>query len=236
MKKGQYHSMFQSEDDYWWFKAKREFIKNILPENNGNLNILDVGCGTGGTTKFLAKWGSVTGIEPSAEARPFLKKRKIKFKSVSFEKFSSRKKFDLVCFLDVLYHKNITDDRNAIKKAASFLNKGGLILITDCALPFLVSAHDTIMQARQRYYLRDLADKLKSAGLSIKKASYIFFLVFPLFSFARLIMKKGETGGISRLHPLINLILFNLCRLEAKLLKFVNFPIGSSVIILAEKK
>lgn len=235
MLKRQYRLMYENENHHWWFLAKREFIKTILPSNKKNLKILDVGCGTGGTSQFLQKWGNVTGVEPAKEAHFFLKKRKIKFLPDTLEKYSSKKKYDLICFLDVLYHKNIQNDRQAILKATQLLKKGGYLLITDCALPFFFGYHDQIMQARKRYYLDELKAIVESSGFKIIKASYTYFLVFPLFVFIRLLQKNKKVESVLPLPKLLNRFLLFLCKIEAKMLKYINFPFGSSVIILAER-
>src|SRR3989338_1709059 len=189
MHTGQYRLMYHLEDKHWWFLAKRKFIQTLLPDKTTNLKILDIGCGTGGISKFLQKWGKVTGVEPSREALKYLKKGRIEFVPISFQKFSTGQKYDLICFFDVLYHQKIDDDQEMIKKAFNLLKKHGKLIITDCALPYFYGPHDQQVHARQRYYLSEMTAKVKSVGFNIKKSSYIYFFTFPLFAFSRLIQK-----------------------------------------------
>ena len=235
MEKKQYRLMFENEDQNWWFLAKRKFIRTVLPNPNVRLNILDVGCGTGGTTKFLEKYGKVSGLEPSSFARIFLKQRKIRFKTISVESFTSGKKFDLICFLDVLYHKNIRSDMQAIKKAAGILNTGGYLLITDCALPYFSGPHDKNMFARQRYKLGDMQNMVNNSGFTLLKSSYTYFFTFPLFILTRIIQNKYYFESVSKLPGIINKFLLFICTVEALFLKYVNFPVGSSIIVYAQK-
>ncbi len=227
--------MARLENKHWWFLAKRQFINSLLPRNS-NLNILDLGCGTGGTTLFLGNWGKVTGVENEKAAIPFLKKRGIKFikKSVNNINFPQNK-FDLICILDVLYHQNIKDDQKVLKKSYSWLKKDGLLLITDSACPSLISRHDKIMMARQRYSLDELSEKVKKAHFTVERKSYIFFLLFPLFFISRLLNKYLDFSTVKEEWTIINKIFLEICRIEAKLLKYINYPIGSSVIIIARK-
>lgn len=238
MLKEQYRLMYRQEDSYWWFLAKRRFVNLLLTKfckNHKKLSILDVGSGTGGMTQYLRRWGNVKSIEPAIYAHPYLKKRKLSFSPKSFDQYPKKKKFDLVCFLDVLYHQNIANDKKEIKKAYSLLKPGGYLLIADCALPFLFGPHDRHMKARERYYLGDLRNKVISSGFKIQKASYIYFFVFPLFVITRMLQKLSGKAAITPVPKLINTLLLNICYLEAKLLNFVDYPIGSSVIILAKR-
>jgi len=236
MQKIQYTIMAELEDEHWWFLAKRKFIRSLLPPAKGELSILDIGCGTGGTSKFLTQWGDVTGIEQSVFAFPYLKKLRFPFIAVSIEDYSPAKgSFDLICILDVLYHKNIRNDQKVLNKVFMLLRPGGFLCITDCALPSFFSHHDTVMEARTRYSLPELITKVETAGFRVTRASYIYFFVFPLFLVQRLLNKFLRFSTVNRVSSGMNDLLLLLCTLEAWLLQYVNFPIGSSVIILAKK-
>lgn len=60
METQEYQQMYKLENHHWWFLAKRNFISAVFPKKK-NLAILDIGAGTGGTTKFLKNtetfWG-----------------------------------------------------------------------------------------------------------------------------------------------------------------------------------
>jgi len=60
MKTQEYKKIFLLEDKHFWFLGKRTLIKILLDQHlpNKNLFILDIGCGTGGLTKFLPLWKS----------------------------------------------------------------------------------------------------------------------------------------------------------------------------------
>lgn len=236
MKPDQYAIMYHQEHNYWWFRAKRLFVASLLPKNNPHWRILDIGCGTGATSIFLDNWGKVTRIEPAKEAVQWLKKRKIKYIESRIETFKYPKNhYDLICLLDVLYHQNIKDDRKVIKIAKNALKKGGYLLITDSALPWLASNHDKKMMARERYYLSEIVNKIRALGFAIEKQSYIFFFTFPFLLVVRLVNKFFDFPTITPFNQWLNRFFYNLCQFESLLLPYVNFPIGSSIVIKAKK-
>jgi SAM-dependent methyltransferase len=236
MKSNQYRLMYELEDSHWWFIAKRHFIASQLPEINPHWKILDLGCGTGGLSKYLGKWGDVTRIENSPDAFKYLKLRRLPFQRQDINTFSkSNNTYNLICIFDVLYHRNIKNDIDVLQNAYSLLKPGGILLVTDSAIPWLYSYHDTENMARERYLLNELNQKISSVGFTVTKKSYIYFLIFPIFFIIRLATKFIQFEDVGKVNPIINNILKTICKLESKILKFINFPIGSSVILKAIK-
>jgi SAM-dependent methyltransferase len=235
MEEKQYHLMFQNEDTHWWFLAKREFIKKQLPDYNQNWKILDLGCGTGGLSKYLTRYGRVTRIEKSTIAITYLNRRNLNFEVADINNVNHPKQtYDVICLFDVLYHKGI-DDEKVLKNAYSMLKKGGIIIITDSAVSWLTSYHDKENMARERYDLSKIVRKVQLAGFSIKKKSYVYFIIFPIFFVSRLLGKFIKIEYVSKTNEFLNQALFNLCKIEANLLKHTDFPIGSSVLVKAQK-
>ncbi len=236
MDKEEYSLLYELENTHWWFLAKRIFIETILPQKERKYQILDMGSGTGGLSKFLQAWGHVDCVESSKYAFPFLRKRKLRAIDEDIMRYTcKRNAYDIVCLFDVLYHKDITDDAAIIQKVFTGLVPGGVFCITDCAIPFLYSSHDKRMHARKRYYLSELVKLLEKQGFIVAKRTYIFFFVFPIFFVSRLLNKIIPFSTVGHISPLINSLLIQMCTLEAAMLKYVQFPIGSSVLIKAIK-
>ena len=64
-----YKEMYALEDTHFWFVGKRLFIQKALKNLPKKQNrILDVGIGTGGTTSFLLRYGTVIGLEEQSQA------------------------------------------------------------------------------------------------------------------------------------------------------------------------
>lgn len=243
MRKVEYKTMFAIENEHWWFLAKRIFVNSLINNNSflskNELKILDLGCGTGGMTKNLEKFGQVLGVEQNRIALALCKKRNIKVISGSVEKITIKnKKFDLITLFDVLYHQNVKESL-VLKEVFRLLKKNGYLLLTDCALPFFWSIHDEQMMAKKRFTKRELENMLKNNNFSIIKSSYIYFFTFPAFVIQRFFLRFNKIQSktvISKLPNFLNSTFLFLEKIEAFLLCYIkSWPIGSSIIILAKK-
>lgn len=240
MKTSQYLEMSRCENSYWWFLGKRMFVKSVLKFVTGeNRAILDVGSGTGGLTRMLTRWGRVTGMDISETANGLAQSAAYQtVRGNANELPFSAACFDLVTLLDVLYHGGVREDR-AVSEAHRVLKNKGRVLVMDCALPYLWSAHDENMGARKRFYLSEVETLLARHGFKVLRSTYVYAFTLPLLMASRLWaqMKKPESEATIRPIPgVINQCLLWMVSAESKLLNFVNFPIGSSVLVVAEKK
>ncbi len=238
MKPFTYQEMFLNEDTYFWFVGKQAFIRSALSGfHKKTPQILDIGCGTGGTTKFLSKWGDVMAIEKNKRAASFARQRGLNVIHASANKIPFKDAaFDLVTIFDVLYHKGI-DEKAVLSEVYRVLKPGGMLIVTDCAMPSLWSRHDQIMDAKYRYTKESLMKFIRDAGFTIRHAQYMFALLYPLTLLSR-ISTIHSTNKVSLPHipSFFNVCLTKLLVLEASLFPFHHpFP-GSSIIVSAYKK
>lgn len=247
MEEYEYGAMYRVETTHWWFVSRRMFIASLFRsmdlfgDPGKSYRIADIGAGTGGMIPFLTQYGAVTGVEPNSKGRAFAKKRGIRLVPGTAEKTGLPKNsVDMACFFDVLYHEGI-DDTGALREANRILKPGGVLVITDCALPYLSGPHDRAVQGRERYVLPELSKKVQRAGFMPLKQSYTFFLLFPLVCIKRIIdrymIPSSMTHSDVRPAPWV---FQKLCgavnSIEAMMLPFMSYPWGSSLIIIARKK
>lgn len=236
---GEYKKMYEVEDNHFWFVGKRMFVGQFLNRyiNKPSLKILDIGSGTGGMTRWLEKYGEVVGVERNRKAIEYSKRRGLNIVQGNATKLPFKENtFDLVTVFDVLYHKNIKDDVGVLSEVHRVLSPGGLMMITDSAVPWLYGDHDVVMQARERYSLKDLSSRVENSGFGIIKKSYLFFFLFPLVLIKRLFRNKQNKSDVDKAPVILNIVLIILTKFEAYGLRYFSYPIGSSVGILARKK
>lgn len=239
--------LFKEIDDielsHWWFKGRRKIISGILA-NFVRRRVdfaLDIGFGTGLNANLLKdNANNVHGLDPAAEAILFSKKRSpgmTVFRG-SFPGYEFGQRYDIVTLFDVLEH--IEDDAGAIKRLEALLNNGGVALITVPALASLWTEHDVLLHHYRRYNKRELKDLIRNnSGLEIEKISYFNSLLFlPIFVFRSLrkLFDLGEGSSDFFMVPsVINKLFYGIFLMESHLLKFMNFPVGVSLICVVKK-
>ncbi len=240
-----YENMYDLETSHWWFVGKRHLIDVLIRKfiKTTDMQILDVGCGTGIMLTHLKKYGNAIGVDDSEIALSFCRERghtnivKVPAIRLPFEK----EMFDLITCLDVLTDESIKDDLQVLRESYRVLKKGGWMITSDPAYRFLWSGHDVSEGTRERYTKKILIEKMKGAGFNIKKGSYwntfLFVVVFAVRATKNLFLGKREPN--SDLYPVpspLNQILTLVLKLEAHLLRKINLPFGVSVLCIGKKE
>ncbi|MBW2085844.1 MAG: class I SAM-dependent methyltransferase, partial [Deltaproteobacteria bacterium] len=150
---------------------------------------LDAGCGTGDYSIFLSRRGhEVTAFDPSSVAIQGLldkggRELGVLAEENTIEGFCSTVEFDHIVSIEVLEH--LASDEAAIKKLNSLLKKGGSMVISVPACPFLFSEADRLSGHFRRYSYAGFKKLLSGAGLrDIRIKSYGFPVLF-LYSLVR---------------------------------------------------
>ncbi len=239
MQSNEYQKMFKYENNYWWFVARKKYLEFIIDQGkkrNRNYKILDFGCGTGGTSKFLKKYGFVYGVDIDSQAITLSKRNGINATLIINGKLPYKKNyFDSVFLLDVFYHKNFDINKN-LREIKRVLKNDGQLVITNPTLTFLSGNHDENVHTYKRYSPAELKQILNGQGFYVEISKYLFFFSLPIIILSRIFLSKilKKIDSINPLPYWLNNSLVNLIGLEIKLTK-INNPIGSSVLIIAHK-
>lgn len=245
MNKNEYKLYSELERDHWWFRARREILKDMLSkvEKKNEKSLLDIGCGAGWNMKLLFNsFNIVEGIDNNPEAVFFSKKNfdsKVSLLDAN-TLLNTKKCYDVLSFLDVLYHQDIQDYKQVLNASKKILNTGGYILIADGAFNILSGNHSEHVQSARRFTKKQLVEDLKDLGYQIITAKYWgFFLFFLIFLkrqiFEKIFFSSIKNSDISKPHTLANIVCYSAIAWERKFFKYWGPPFGSSIFILARK-
>jgi SAM-dependent methyltransferase len=191
-------------------------------------------------TRYLQRFGRVTGIDLAPEAVALAKQRglgRIVRSSVDAIPFHDGA-FDVVTSFDVLYHLNVNDDRAALAELHRVLRPGGIALIRLPAFDWIRGAHDEVVHTRHRYTRDELSQKLEAVGFLVERATYANFLLFPLAPIKRYLelrSDKREATDLWRPPAPINRLLTDLLSLESYAARTIGLPWGLSVFAVARR-
>lgn len=246
MKTDEFKKMAEMEDCYWWHVGRKSILSHQLAKLNINrAHILNVGCGTGGMISLFEQYGDVINIDASSEAVKYCVQKGYNAELVLTNSIPfPEKSFDIVVATDVLEH--IEDDLAALTEWRRVLKDDGYLIITVPAYQWLWSAHDEALHHCRRYSLSQLHRIINCAGFWVNKRSYIIVFSFPLIVGYRFLMsifnrRKAQAGQEQHssyviLPKPINRLFILFLQIEARLLEYINFPFGTSAIIIANKK
>jgi SAM-dependent methyltransferase len=238
--------MYELEDSYWWFVARRELACRLLRKHHkGPLRILDIGCGTGAGLQAFGRLGTAVGVDNSPLALSCCQARGQKLIVMGdAQRLPFREgTFDAALLLDVLEH--IADDAAAVREAVRVLRPGGMLVLTVPAVPALWSEHDEALAHRRRYLRGGLLKVLRAHRVRIALLSYAILALFlPIFLFRMMqrIARSGRAGrertkktAVIVVPRLLNDSFLALLRIESVLMMRVPLPFGVSLVAVARK-
>ena len=243
MRPAEYTRMFEMEETYWWFVARRKLVCELIDllALSPRSRLLDVGCGTGANLKAFNKELERVGIDASDAALDFCHQRGLTALVQGNIEHSGLEpaSFDVVTALDVLEH--VDDDMQALRELLRVSKPGGFLLITVPAFGFLWSEHDEALHHRRRYTVAELESKLVAAGFQVARISYFLATLFLPILFVRVIQnltkKRIEPQATHVILPLwLNSLIVRVLDVEKRLLRWTwRMPFGVSIVAVARK-
>jgi SAM-dependent methyltransferase len=239
--------LFRMEQKHFWHIGRREMILDIIRGVPGTVDsrILEIGCGNGSVLSFLKNNGlNIEGGDIFLEGLRFCRQRAgdVPLYQIDITALPFKDDFGIICLFDILEH--IDDDEKALREVNRALKPGGQILITVPAHQFLWRRADKVAAHKRRYSRKEIIAKLERNGFTIKRTSFFISFLFPLFLGLKAIdiMSVRKTGRDVnsimefKTYPVVNGLFLWLLRLENRLIKHVNLPLGASLLVLAEKR
>lgn len=239
MKVSEYDRLASVESSHWWYRSIHKLILDIVSRYSRG-NIVDIGCGTGGLTRKIGRYGQIVGVDYSEHALSFASKKGLHCVQGSANSLPLKKStFNLATSISVLYHRDV-EETLAIKEMSRILKTKGIAIVVVPAFRWFYSIHDKLVFTKKRYTRGEIEHLLKDGGFKILESRYIFSFLFPIFCAKRLSEKYIKWLRVSDLTEVpfwLNFIFYWTCRIEWSLydIAHIIFPFGSSIIIVAQK-
>ncbi len=251
-----YRRIYEVEERHWWHRGMRyiadALLEPFLPHGE-RWDILDAGCGTGGTLEWLERKGVsgfAVGVDFSDHALSFCRKRSsapVSRASVMELPFAGES-FNLITCVDVLQHLPSPDgDLAAVKEFSRALKPGGVIFVRTNAGGEKETGAPGAGKYR-RYALNDLNSLMTAAGLDVVRLTRANRLLIFTERLSRAIGRGRRESPACEDHGLtirllppwlgwLNESLAQVLRLEAIYLKRAgrSFKKGRSTMCVARK-
>lgn len=197
----QFEAHASLEDRHWWFTARRQILQSLLRRlvpADPRRRIVDVGCGTGGNTAFLAREYGCIGIDPDSDAIGFAQ---AKYPDVRFVRGfapadirAEMRSADAVLLMDVLEH--IEHDRPFLHDLIASMKPGAFLIMMAPADPALWSPHDRGFGHYRRYTLGTFRALWKGEPVEERIVSHCNSRLYSLVQWARVLTRlRGKPLG-----------------------------------------
>lgn len=225
------------EETYWWYRARRKIICDIVQRfliAPGEL--IDFGGGSGVIARRLADLGyQVRVADLCADALASCRRLGLETVDLNLT-WPAEHCADAILAADVLEH--IGDDIGTLRKLHSVLRPQGWLFVTVPAYNFLWSGEDYVSNHVRRYTRGLLEKNVRTANFTIEWCSYFNMLLLPLItgylSYKRL--ARPQDMYVSDIQPLPewqNNVLYHIFAAERNMLPRIRFPAGASIFLVA---
>lgn len=203
------------EHEHFWHIGRKQIILAFTPRQG---KMLDIGCGNGSVTSYLASYGI------DIEGQEGLEVSDLQYTNYQY---------DTIGLFDVLEH--IVNDVEAIISCRESLVEGGYLVLTIPAYRNLWGYQDNFAGHHRRYSKKGIISVLQALNFEIERISFFNMFLLPL----AYLIKKIPSANLPvelRVFPVINGICLALMELECFMLRYSDLPFGSSLIVRARKR
>jgi len=242
------HATYVAEQSHFWFRGLVAFSEPLVAkalEGVASPKILDCGCGTGANMQRLSARGLTFGFDITSAGMDYAREYgepRLAQASATAIPFASDT-FDLVTAFDVL---SCLDENEAQPAALAEIRRvvkpGGAVLINVAALPILRGSHAVFGEEVHRFTRAPFKRRLEAAGFVVERLTYTNCSIFPVMLVGRAIQRtmglsSPEESGVDIVVPSwpVNAALSAVLALEARVLKAVDMPVGSSILGLLRR-
>jgi len=235
------------EENFWWFRGMRRILFRLLDpiaESHKFARVLEAGCGTGHLSRMLEQrygwkmtpldlapegleWGRQLGVQRMVQgditALPF-----------------ADSSFDALVSMDVIVHLPLGQEHKPFGEFIRVLRPGGMLILRVSALDILKSRHSQFAHERQRFTKGRLLRMAAAHRLKVLRCSFANSLLMPValakFRLYEPFLSGPPESGVQAVSPWLDRLLYLALAAEAGWLGAgLDFPVGQSLILIAEK-
>ena len=228
---------------YWWHVHRSETVLQLLrrfaPTQPPAQGYLDVGCGPGASTRYIAdsllssghlRTGArVVGLDGDARMEAACRRHEVEFRAADLEAPRAEGLRDVGLFtsLDVLEH--LRAPREALAGLRSSLAPGAVGVVTVPAFRSLWSPWDVAAGHRKRYEAEGLKTMLSESGFEVVWQSYLFSFAFLP---AAVLRRRAPADKLEfpKVPPWLNTVLRALGGAERLWLALAPVPLWTSAL------
>jgi SAM-dependent methyltransferase len=244
MENQEYDSMARLESTFWWYRSLHDKAISLLGkllDESRPLDLLDLGCGTGGMLRQLETafpmWRLI-GLDVSEKAVAFALRTSHARVVVGSANGLPHPDgaFDILVSLDVMCHDLVCPER-MLCECARVLKPGGIMVLNLPAYQWLHSYHDVYVQQSRRYTIESLKAEIAKGPFEYIFATYWnAFLFLPLVIKRKVFAGRPSSSDVTDSLSLLNPLFTHVMEWETKILRRgYRLPFGSSVLYIARK-
>jgi len=237
----------RAEQTHFWFRGFRMFMRPLLERaaaGRSGLRALDAGCGTGNNLAMVGEFARAYGLDLTWSGLRYARGAghpRIAQATILAIPFADAA-FDVVTSFDVIACLSREDGVRAFREMHRVLKPGGALVLNTAALRILHGNHAVVANELHRYMRGELRRSIERAGFKIERLTYTNASLMPAVLPFRVAQRLAglatpEEAGTDFATPpaVVNDLLSATLALEARLLRRIDLPIGSSIACLARK-
>jgi SAM-dependent methyltransferase len=237
------HKIAAVEQRHWWYRGTREICFSLLDPfiaARPALDILDIGCGTGGNLLLLRNYGRARGIDIDPLCIEYCRHKGLDVALGTMdEPGQSRGSYDLLTMFDVLYQAEPDQHVGILRGMGDLLRPGGIIAFREPAMRVAGGWHDHAVNVRKRFDKPGVVTLLQAAGFEPLRVTYLNTLLFPPIVLMRQLQRLRRPAfaksDVADTGEPLNSLLLALLRIERAMLRAVDLPFGVSLFAIGQK-